>query len=158
MTAPSQTGNPFLTTNLQELASVSMIRGKHSIKFGYELTHMHGWTDGLFTSEFNYHADQTADPQNAADTGSPWPPTSWESGRRNPERRRNGSYMAGTNHAAYIQDDIKLKSNLTVNLVCVTNRPVARGSSQPSVGIRLHAGQVRVGRIQSVCESGFQHQ
>jgi hypothetical protein len=115
--APSQTGNPFLTTNLQELASVSMIRGKHSIKFGYELTHMHGWTDGLFTSQFNYQAPQTADPQNIANTGSPL--ASFLLGYPSGGTRNVGvtaAYMAGTNHAAYVQDDIKLKSNLTVNV------------------------------------------
>jgi hypothetical protein len=117
MTAPSETGNPFLTTNLQELASVSMIRGKHSIKFGYELTHMHGWTDGLFTSQFNYQAPQTADPQNLTTTGSPL--ASYLLGIPSGGTRNVGvtaAYMAGTNHAGYVQDDIKLKSNLTVNL------------------------------------------
>jgi hypothetical protein len=117
MTAPSQTGNPFLTTNLQELASVSMIRGKHSIKFGYELTHMHGWTDGLFTSQFNYQAPQTADPANIASTGSPL--ASYLLGIPEGGTRNVGvtaAYEAGTNHALYVQDDIKIKSNLTVNL------------------------------------------
>ncbi len=117
MTAPSQTGNPFLTTNLQELVSVSMIRGKHSIKFGYELTHMHGWTDGLFTSQFNYQAPQTADPQNLTTTGSPL--ASYLLGIPEGGTRNVGvtaAYMAGTNHALYLQDDIKLKPNLTVNL------------------------------------------
>jgi hypothetical protein len=116
-TNPSQTGNPFLTTNLQELVSVSMIRGKHSIKFGYELTHMHGWTDGLFTSQFNYQAPQTADPTNIANTGSPL--ASFLLGIPEGGTRNVGvtaAYMAGTNHAAYIQDDIKIKPNLTVNL------------------------------------------
>jgi hypothetical protein len=117
MTAPSQTGNPFLTTNLQELLSVSMIRGKHSIKFGYELTHMHGWTDGLFTSQFNYQAPQTADPQNIANTGSPL--ASYLLGIPEGGTRNVGvtaAYEAGTNHALYVQDDIKLKPNLTVNV------------------------------------------
>jgi hypothetical protein len=117
MTAPTQSGNPFLTTNLQELASLSMIRGKHSIKIGYELTHMHGWTDGLFTSQFNYQQLQTADPQNAANTGSPL--ASFLLGIPSGGTRNVGvtaAYMAGTNHAGYFQDDIKLKPNLTVNL------------------------------------------
>jgi hypothetical protein len=117
MTAPSQTGNPFLTTNLQELLSVSMIRGKHSIKFGYELTHMHGWTDGLFTSQFNYQSLQTSDPQNTANTGSPL--ASYLLGIPSGGTRNVGvtaAYMAGTNHALYVQDDIKLRPNLTVNL------------------------------------------
>jgi Carboxypeptidase regulatory-like domain len=117
MTAPGQSGNPFLTTNLQELASVSMIRGKHSIKIGYELTHMHGWTDGLFTSQFNYQQLQTADPTNTANTGSPL--ASFLLGIPSGGTRNVGvtaAYMAGTNHAAYVQDDIKIKSNLTVNL------------------------------------------
>ena len=117
MTAPGQSGNPFLTTNLQELASLSMIRGKHSIKVGYELTHMHGWTDGLFTSQFNFQQLQTADPQNAANTGSPL--ASFLLGIPSGGTRNVGvtaAYMSGTNHAAYFQDDIKLKSNLTVNL------------------------------------------
>jgi hypothetical protein len=117
MTAPSQTGNPFLTTNLQELASVSMIRGKHSMKAGFELDHMHGWTDGLFTSQFNYQSAQTADPQNITTTGSPL--ASYLLGVPEGGTRNVGvtaAYMHGTNEGIYFQDDIKVKPNWTVNL------------------------------------------
>ncbi|HMD86029.1 MAG TPA: TonB-dependent receptor [Terriglobia bacterium] len=118
-TAPSQTGNPFLTTSLQELASVSMIRGKHSMKAGFELNHMHGYTDGLFTSIFDYSNLQTADPNPAdtAATGSSL--ASFLLGIPSGGTRNVGitaAYVANTIEAVYFQDDIKLKPNLTVNL------------------------------------------
>ena len=52
-TSPNQSGFPFPTNVWHELVSFSMIRGKHSIRVGFELKHMNNLDDGLFTSIFN---------------------------------------------------------------------------------------------------------
>ncbi len=118
-TAPSQTGNPFLTQTEQELISLSKIHGKQSIKMGFEFNHMHGWTDGLFTSQFDYSNTQTADPNPAdtAATGSAL--ASFLLGIPSGGTRNVGitaAYMGNSTEAVYFQDDIKLKPHLTVNL------------------------------------------
>ena len=117
-TSPSQTGNPFLSSIWQELASVSMIRGKHSMKAGFEFNYMQGWTDGLFTSQFNYSALQTSDPNPAdtAATGSSL--ASFLLGVPSGGTRNVGitaAYMRDKTEALYFQDDIKVTRKLTVN-------------------------------------------
>lgn len=117
-TSPSQTGNPFLSSIWQELASVSMIRGKHSMKAGFEFNYMQGWTDGLFTSQFNYGNIQTEDPNPAdtATTGSSL--ASFLLGIPSGGTRNVGitaAYMRDKTEALYFQDDIKLTRKLTVN-------------------------------------------
>ena len=116
--SPSQTGNPFLSSIWQELASVSMIRGKHSMKAGFEFNYMQGWTDGLFTSQFNYGSIQTSDPNPAdtAVTGSSL--ASFLLGIPSGGTRNVGitaAYMRDKTEAIYFQDDIKLTRKLTVN-------------------------------------------
>jgi hypothetical protein len=116
--SPSQTGNPFLSSIWQELASVSMIRGKHSMKAGFEFNYMQGWTDGLFTSQFNYGNIQTSDPNPAdtATTGSSL--ASFLLGIPSGGTRNVGitaAYMRDKTEALYFQDDIKLTRKLTIN-------------------------------------------
>ena len=117
-TGPSQTGNPFLSSIWQELASVSMIRGKHSMKAGFEFNYMQGWTDGLFTSEFDFASIQTSDP-NPADTASTGSSlASFLLGIPSDGTRNVGitaAYMRDKTEALYFQDDIKLTRKLTVN-------------------------------------------
>jgi len=117
-TSPSQTGNPFLSSIWQELASVSMIRGKHSMKAGFEFNYFQGWTDGLFTSIFGYGSLQTSDPNPAdtATTGSSL--ASFLLGIPYGGTRNVGitaAYMRDKTEAMYFQDDIKLSRKLTVN-------------------------------------------
>jgi hypothetical protein len=116
-TNPSQNGYVFLTNIWQELGSISMIRGKHSIKAGFEINHKNGWTDDFYTSEFDFNSPQTADPQNVANTGSPL--GSFLLGLPSGGTRELGDtsdYMVQTTEAVYFQDDIKVKPKLTVNL------------------------------------------
>jgi hypothetical protein len=116
--SPSQTGNPFLSSIWQELASVSMIRGRHSMKVGFEFNYFQGWTDGLFTSIFGYGSIQTSDPNPAdtATTGSSL--ASFLLGIPYGGTRNVGitaAYMRDKTEALYFQDDIKLTRKLTLN-------------------------------------------
>ena len=115
-TSPNQSGFPFPTNVWHELASLSMIRGKHSIRVGFELKHMNNLDDGLFTSIFNFDKVPTADPQNVSSTGSAL--ASYLLGLPSSGLRNLGTtaaYMHQTNQNYYLQDDVKLTPKLTIN-------------------------------------------
>ena len=116
ITADTQSGYPFINNVWQELVSLSMIRGKHSMKTGFELQHYQDLDDGVFTSQFNFGQLQTADPQNVGTTGSGL--ASFLLGVPTGGTRNVGitaAYMRETTEAVYFQDDIKVKPNLTLN-------------------------------------------
>jgi hypothetical protein len=117
LTSPSQNGFPFPDDTYSFMGSVSRITGKHLLKAGWDFRHMRNLDDGFFTGNFNFTKDATTDPQNVGTTGQSM--ASYLLGLPNSALRNIGdttAIMRKHDYSAYIQDDIKVNPNLTVNL------------------------------------------
>lgn len=115
--SPGQSGFPFPSNIFQVLFRISQIRGRHSLKAGFDINHLNNLDDGLFTSQFDFSSVPTADPQNVTNTGSAI--ASYLLGLPSVGRRNLGdtaAYMRATNTQLYVQDDIKATSKLSFNL------------------------------------------
>lgn len=100
----------------QGSVQVTKIRGRNTFTLGYDYTRLRIFHDSVF-STFNFDAIPTADPQNVANTGSAV--ASFLLGLPSTANRIVGQTdldLRHDLHHAYIQDDIKVNSKLTVNL------------------------------------------
>ena len=116
-TSPSQNAFPFFNGVYQYLLNVEKIKGRHTIKTGFDITHDSDYDDGLFTSIYTFTNIPTADPQNLSTTGAPL--ASYLLGLPSDGRRDLGNtaaHMRNTNWQFYVNDDIKLTRNFTFNL------------------------------------------
>ena len=101
----------------QEQASVSIVRGKHSTKMGFEMLRTQHTNDANNQPWFIFSSVPTDDPQNPGATGSGL--ASYLIGLPTEGRRAVGNttgYMRSTTYSGYLQDDIKLFPKLTVNM------------------------------------------
>lgn len=114
---PSTSGNPFITNVWQELANLTLERGKHEIKTGAEFEHMNSYYDGTFTSEFTFDQVPTQDPLTG--TGSNINEVaSYLLGLPSVGLRNVGdtaAYFHQNTPGMYIQDNFKPTPKLTLN-------------------------------------------
>jgi outer membrane receptor protein involved in Fe transport len=113
----SQQGYPFPDDTWSLLGNVSRITGKHLLKVGFDFRYMRNLDDGYFTGNFNFTGDATNDPQNTATTGQSM--ASYLLGLPNAALRNIGdtaAIMRKHDYSAFVQDDWKLTSRLTLNL------------------------------------------
>ncbi|HVA01411.1 MAG TPA: TonB-dependent receptor [Terriglobia bacterium] len=121
-TSPGQNGSPFLDNVWQQIVDLSMVRGKQTLKMGFEDIHMNGFTDNYgIEGNFSYDNLPTAgfDSSGATIAGSGNPVASFllalpSSGLRNVGQK--AVYMHQNTLAGYFQDDIRVTRKLTVNL------------------------------------------
>ena len=116
--SPSQTGFPFPDDSYSVLASLTKIKGNHSIKVGFEFKHNRNLDDGYFTGDMTFNKRPTEDPQNADATGSAV--AAYLLGMPNSAARNIGrgttAIMRKEDYSFYFQDDWKATPNLTLNL------------------------------------------
>jgi len=120
--SPSQGGAFFLTNMWQEMASLSMTRGRHSMKAGFELDHMNAATNnvgigGNFVFDNVPTGGFTAAGGIDPNTGNPV--ASFLLGLATSGLRNVGqleAYMHQTQPSFYFQDDFHVNRKLTVNL------------------------------------------
>ena len=94
--------------------SISWIKGKHNVKFGLQFTHK-AFSNIAFTNSYSFNLQQTADPQNVGSTGIEF--ASLLLGLPNTGSLYNGVYHETSNNwGGYVQDEWKVRSNLTINL------------------------------------------
>jgi len=104
---PNQNSIPFPTNIFQEQGSVSIIRGRHAIKMGFEMLRTQSLNDGNGQPTFIFSSVPTSDPENPAATGSAL--ASYLLGLPSEGRRNVGvtaGYMRQTDYSGYLQDDI----------------------------------------------------
>ena len=116
--SPSQSGNPSIDNQWQELGDINIVHGKHTIITGAEFDHANAEFNGTFTSHFNYDNIPTdASPQDAATTGNAI--ASELLGLPSGALRNIGNTQAYEHWnfpSAYFQDDIRVTRKLTANL------------------------------------------
>jgi hypothetical protein len=94
--------------------SLSWIKGKHNVKYGFQLTRK-DFSNIAFTHSYSFNLQQTGDPQNLGRTGIEL--ASLLLGLPNTTGHADGSYReAFSNWGGYVQDEWKIRSNLTINL------------------------------------------
>ena len=96
--------------------NVTKIRGKHTFTVGYDYTRLRIFHDSVF-STYNFDNIPTSDPQNVAATGQPL--ASFLLGLPSTANRIVGQTdldLRHDLHHAYIEDDIKPTSRMTLNL------------------------------------------
>ena len=121
-TSPGQNGSPFLDNVWQQLADLSMVRGKQTLKMGFEWIHMNGFTDNYgIEGNFTYDNLPTAgfDSSGATIAGTGSSVASFllalpSNGLRNVGQK--AVYMHQNTVAGYFQDDIRMNRKLTLNL------------------------------------------
>ena len=105
-------------TSFQLAESLSWVRGRHTLKFGGQHGRYFAGGEGPGTSGvFNFSQSETALPSALSTTGSSF--ASLLLGRVDNafmDIGMPGNAYRWSYHAAYIQDDLKLRRNLTVNL------------------------------------------
>jgi outer membrane receptor protein involved in Fe transport len=114
---PSQTGNPSIDNQWQELGTITFVHGKHTIITGAEFDHANAEYNGTFTSEFAFSAIPTDDPQNSSATGNSV--ASELLGLPSSSVRNVGNtaaYEHWNNFSFYVQDNIRVTPKLTANL------------------------------------------
>jgi hypothetical protein len=114
---PSQSGNPSIDNQWQELGNITILHGKHTIITGAEFDHANAEFNGTFTSHFNYDNIPTADPQNQAATGNSI--ASELLGLPSGALRNIGETQAYEHWnfpSAYVQDNIRVTRKLTADL------------------------------------------
>jgi hypothetical protein len=116
-TSPGQTGNPFITNVWQELANLTLIRGKHQIKIGAEYEHLNADYDGLFTNIFTFDQVPTQDPLTL--TGGPANEVASYLLALPSDGLQNigdtTAYFRQNTPGVYVQDNWKPTQKLTVN-------------------------------------------
>jgi hypothetical protein len=116
-TGPSQAGVPLPVTDYQSIFNVSKIKGRHSMKFGFNYDNFRGSQDNFFTSGFSFTGVATANPQALANTGNPV--ASFLLGLPESGSRNIGNtlvHMRWSLYAWYFQDDFKVNPKLSLNL------------------------------------------
>jgi len=120
--SPGQSGSPFLDNMWQQLADLSMVRGRQSMKTGLEWDHMNGYTDNFgIEGNFSFTNLPTAgfDSSGATIPNSGNPVASFllalpSTGLRNVGQK--AVYMHENTVAGYFEDDIRVTRKLTANL------------------------------------------
>jgi outer membrane receptor protein involved in Fe transport len=116
-TGPNQAGVPLPVTDYQSIFNVSKIKGRHSLKFGFNYDNFRGSQDNFFTSSYAFSSVASGDPQNLANTGHPV--ASFLLGLPTGGTRNIGNtlvHMRWSLYAWYFQDDFKVSPKLTLNL------------------------------------------
>jgi outer membrane receptor protein involved in Fe transport len=114
---PAQTGNPSIDNQWQELGTITIVHGKHTIITGAEFDHANAEYNGTFTSEFAFSPIATDDPQNPSATGNSV--ASELLGLPSSSVRNVGNtaaYEHWNDFSLYLQDDIRVTRKLTANL------------------------------------------
>jgi hypothetical protein len=96
--------------------SLTKVIGRQTFTMGYDLTRLRIFHDSVF-STFNYDSKPTSDPQNVSNTGQSF--ASFLLGLPSTANRIVGQTDLDLRqflHHIYIQDDIKVKPNFTLNL------------------------------------------
>jgi hypothetical protein len=94
--------------------SISWIKGKHNVKFGLQFTHK-DFSNVAYSNSYSFNLQQTADPQNTGKTGIEL--ASLLLGLPNTTGQSDGTYRETSNNwGFYVQDEWKVRSNLTINL------------------------------------------
>ena len=102
--------------NHQMMVNVMKIKGKHTVNIGAEIKRAAMFHDGQFAN-WTFEGPPTANPQSASGTGLPL--ASFLLGLPSNANRLFGNAALdglATNYHFYLQDDIKLTSNLTMNI------------------------------------------
>jgi hypothetical protein len=93
--------------------ALSWIKGRHSVKYGFQVARK-DFSNIAFTHSYGFNLQQTADPQNLGRTGIEL--ASLLLGMPNTTAHADGSYReAFNNWGVYVQDEWKIRSNLTIN-------------------------------------------
>lgn len=120
--SPGQSGAPFLDNMWQQLANLSMERGRHSLKVGFEWDHLNGYTDNLgIAGIFHFDSVPTAGYASggAVDPNSGNALASFLLGLPSSGLRNVGqtaAYMRQNTLAGYVQDNVRMTRKLTVDL------------------------------------------
>ena len=117
LSTPFQEEYPFIGNEYQVIGSLSKIMSKHTIKVGMEYLDERSLDDSNYTSNLYFYPSATDDPQNSGSTGSTL--ASLLLGLPGGGSRELGDtsfYGRAQRFQPYVQDDIKLLRNLTVNL------------------------------------------
>ncbi len=99
----------------QSSLSLTKVIGRQTLTFGYDFTRFRIFHDSVF-SNFGYDSKPTADPQNLSNTGQSL--ASFLLGLPSTASRIVGQTdldLRQVLHQAYVQDDIKVSSRLTIN-------------------------------------------
>jgi hypothetical protein len=105
---------PF--NNFQYLGTVTKIRGRHTMKAGYDIRRQQLFTGSYRAGNIGFDAIPSADPQNRSNTGQPL--ASFLLGLPSTASRAVGDTnvrMRGSNFHFFLQDDIRVHSRLTLN-------------------------------------------
>ena len=112
-----QAGFPFPANDYQVIGNLTKIKGKHSLKTGFNFHHARNLDDGFFSGIFDFGKDPTTDPLNPGATGEAL--AAFLLGLPNRALRNLGdtaAIMRWTLYQFYLQDDIKVTPKLTLNL------------------------------------------
>lgn len=115
--SPSQDGYPFIDETYQFVGNLSITKGKHFFKMGFDYQRRTNYDDGLFSANESFTKDPSQDPQNLNATGQSL--AAYLLGLPNNAARSIGAtaaQMIWHGYYPYFQDDIKLTSKLTLNL------------------------------------------
>lgn len=103
--------------NYQTLGTATHVRGRHTMKAGYDIRRSQLFTGSFRAGSIGFDAIPTSSPQNRSNTGQSL--ASFLVGLPSSASRTVGdtsARMRGTNFHFFVQDDIKLAPRLTMNI------------------------------------------